>query len=77
VAAPPSVLQERLCGIVTLMNRKYDAIVMGGGQTGSSLAARIAGAGQSVAIIEVRLAYDALHRHGLGRAMHFLKAELY
>jgi pyruvate/2-oxoglutarate dehydrogenase complex dihydrolipoamide dehydrogenase (E3) component len=34
------------------MNRKYDAIVIGGGQAGPSLAARFAGAGRSVAIIE-------------------------
>jgi pyruvate/2-oxoglutarate dehydrogenase complex dihydrolipoamide dehydrogenase (E3) component len=34
------------------MNRKYDAIVIGGGQAGPPLAARLAGAGQSVAIIE-------------------------
>jgi pyruvate/2-oxoglutarate dehydrogenase complex dihydrolipoamide dehydrogenase (E3) component len=37
------------------MNRKYDAIVIGGGQAGPSLAARIAGAGKSVAIIERHL----------------------
>jgi pyruvate/2-oxoglutarate dehydrogenase complex dihydrolipoamide dehydrogenase (E3) component len=37
------------------MNRKYDAIVIGGGQAGPSLAARLAGAGKSVAIIERRL----------------------
>jgi pyruvate/2-oxoglutarate dehydrogenase complex dihydrolipoamide dehydrogenase (E3) component len=34
------------------MNRKYDAIVIGGGQAGPSLAARFAAAGESVAIIE-------------------------
>src|SRR5580658_2457306 len=34
------------------MNRKYDAIVIGGGQAGPFLAARFAGAGKSVAIIE-------------------------
>jgi pyruvate/2-oxoglutarate dehydrogenase complex dihydrolipoamide dehydrogenase (E3) component len=34
------------------LNRKYDAIVIGGGQAGPSLAARFAGAGKSVAIIE-------------------------
>jgi pyruvate/2-oxoglutarate dehydrogenase complex dihydrolipoamide dehydrogenase (E3) component len=34
------------------MNRKYDAIVIGGGQAGPSLAARFAAAGKSVAIIE-------------------------
>src|ERR1700733_10066471 len=34
------------------MNRKYDAIIIGGGQAGPSLAARFAGAGKSVAIIE-------------------------
>jgi pyruvate/2-oxoglutarate dehydrogenase complex dihydrolipoamide dehydrogenase (E3) component len=37
------------------MNRKYDAIVIGGGQAGPSLAARFAGAGRSVAIIERHL----------------------
>jgi pyruvate/2-oxoglutarate dehydrogenase complex dihydrolipoamide dehydrogenase (E3) component len=37
------------------MNRKYDAIVIGGGQAGPSLAARFAGAGKSVAIIERHL----------------------
>jgi pyruvate/2-oxoglutarate dehydrogenase complex dihydrolipoamide dehydrogenase (E3) component len=37
---------------MTLMNRKYDAIVIGAGQAGPSLAARFAGAGKSVAIIE-------------------------
>jgi pyruvate/2-oxoglutarate dehydrogenase complex dihydrolipoamide dehydrogenase (E3) component len=34
------------------MNRKYDAIVIGAGQAGPSLAARFAAAGKSVAIIE-------------------------
>jgi pyruvate/2-oxoglutarate dehydrogenase complex dihydrolipoamide dehydrogenase (E3) component len=37
------------------MNRKYDAIVIGAGQAGPSLAARLAAAGQSVAIIERHL----------------------
>ena len=37
------------------MNHKYDAIVIGAGQAGPSLAARLAGAGQSVAIIERHL----------------------
>jgi pyruvate/2-oxoglutarate dehydrogenase complex dihydrolipoamide dehydrogenase (E3) component len=37
------------------MSRKYDAIVVGGGQAGPSLAARFAGAGKSVAIIERHL----------------------
>jgi pyruvate/2-oxoglutarate dehydrogenase complex dihydrolipoamide dehydrogenase (E3) component len=37
------------------MIRKYDAIVIGGGQAGPSLAARFAGAGKSVAIIERHL----------------------
>ena len=37
------------------MNRKYDAIVIGGGQAGPSLAARFASAGKSVAIIERHL----------------------
>lgn len=37
------------------MTRKFDAIVIGGGQAGPSLAARIAGAGKSVAIIERHL----------------------
>jgi len=37
------------------MNRKYDAIVIGAGQAGPSLAARLAGAGKSVAIIERHL----------------------
>src|SRR3984885_259427 len=37
------------------MNREYDAIVIGGGQAGPSLAARFAGAGKSVAIIERHL----------------------
>jgi pyruvate/2-oxoglutarate dehydrogenase complex dihydrolipoamide dehydrogenase (E3) component len=34
------------------MNHRYDAIVIGAGQAGPSLAARFAGAGKSVAIIE-------------------------
>ena len=37
------------------MNHKYDAIVIGAGQAGPSLAARFAGAGKSVAIIERHL----------------------
>jgi len=37
------------------MTRKYDAIVVGGGQAGPALAARFAGAGKSVAIIERHL----------------------
>src|SRR3984957_12057538 len=37
------------------MNLKYDAIVIGAGQAGPFLAARIAAAGQSVAIIERHL----------------------
>jgi pyruvate/2-oxoglutarate dehydrogenase complex dihydrolipoamide dehydrogenase (E3) component len=37
------------------MNRKYDAIVIGAGQAGPSLAARFADAGRSVAIIERHL----------------------
>jgi pyruvate/2-oxoglutarate dehydrogenase complex dihydrolipoamide dehydrogenase (E3) component len=37
------------------MNRKYDAIVIGAGQAGPSLAARFAGAGKTVAIIERHL----------------------
>jgi pyruvate/2-oxoglutarate dehydrogenase complex dihydrolipoamide dehydrogenase (E3) component len=37
------------------MNRKYDAIVIGGGQAGPPLAARLAGAGKTVAIIERHL----------------------
>jgi pyruvate/2-oxoglutarate dehydrogenase complex dihydrolipoamide dehydrogenase (E3) component len=37
------------------MNRKYDAIVIGAGQAGPYLAARFAGAGKSVAIIERHL----------------------
>ena len=37
------------------MNRKYDAIVIGAGQAGPSLAARFAGAGKSVAVIERHL----------------------
>jgi pyruvate/2-oxoglutarate dehydrogenase complex dihydrolipoamide dehydrogenase (E3) component len=37
------------------MNRKYDAIVIGAGQAGPSLAARFAGAGKSIAIIERHL----------------------
>jgi pyruvate/2-oxoglutarate dehydrogenase complex dihydrolipoamide dehydrogenase (E3) component len=37
------------------MNRRFDAIVIGGGQAGPSLAARLAGAGKSVAIIERHL----------------------
>jgi pyruvate/2-oxoglutarate dehydrogenase complex dihydrolipoamide dehydrogenase (E3) component len=39
-------------GIIAFMNRKYDAIVIGAGQAGPSLAARFAGAGKSVAIVE-------------------------
>jgi pyruvate/2-oxoglutarate dehydrogenase complex dihydrolipoamide dehydrogenase (E3) component len=38
-----------------MMNGKYDAIVIGGGQAGPSLAARFAAAGKSVAIIERHL----------------------
>ena len=37
------------------MSRKYDAIVIGAGQAGPSLAARFAAAGKSVAIIERHL----------------------
>jgi pyruvate/2-oxoglutarate dehydrogenase complex dihydrolipoamide dehydrogenase (E3) component len=37
------------------MNSKYEAIVIGAGQAGPSLAARLAGAGKSVAIIERHL----------------------
>jgi pyruvate/2-oxoglutarate dehydrogenase complex dihydrolipoamide dehydrogenase (E3) component len=37
------------------MNHKYDAIVIGGGQAGPFLAARLAAAGKSVAIIERHL----------------------
>jgi pyruvate/2-oxoglutarate dehydrogenase complex dihydrolipoamide dehydrogenase (E3) component len=37
------------------MNRRYDAIVIGAGQAGPSLAARFAAAGKSVAIIERHL----------------------
>jgi pyruvate/2-oxoglutarate dehydrogenase complex dihydrolipoamide dehydrogenase (E3) component len=37
------------------MTRKYDAIVIGAGQAGPSLAARFAGAGKSVAIVERHL----------------------
>src|ERR1700690_1946844 len=42
-------------GIISLMNRNYDAIVIGAGQAGPSLAARFARAGKSVAIIERHL----------------------
>src|SRR5215470_4753669 len=34
------------------MNRTYDAIVIGTGQAGPSLAGRLAGAGRNVAVIE-------------------------
>src|SRR6185503_3814282 len=34
------------------MNARYDAIVIGTGQSGPSLAARLAGAGRKVAIVE-------------------------
>jgi pyruvate/2-oxoglutarate dehydrogenase complex dihydrolipoamide dehydrogenase (E3) component len=37
------------------MNQQYDAIIIGAGQAGPSLAARFAGAGKSVAIIERHL----------------------
>src|ERR1700704_5518459 len=37
------------------MNNEYDAIVIGAGQAGPALAARFAGAGKSVAIIERHL----------------------
>jgi len=37
------------------MSRNFDAIVIGGGQAGPSLAVRLAGAGQRVALIERRL----------------------
>jgi cation diffusion facilitator CzcD-associated flavoprotein CzcO len=37
------------------MNHKYDAIVIGGGQAGPSMAARFAAAGKSVAIIDRHL----------------------
>jgi pyruvate/2-oxoglutarate dehydrogenase complex dihydrolipoamide dehydrogenase (E3) component len=40
---------------MTLIIREYDAIVIGAGQAGPSLAARFAGAGKSVAIIERHL----------------------
>ena len=38
----------------TAMTEHYDAIVIGGGQAGPFLAARLAGAGQQVALIERR-----------------------
>jgi pyruvate/2-oxoglutarate dehydrogenase complex dihydrolipoamide dehydrogenase (E3) component len=41
--------------IISAMDCKYDAIIIGGGQAGPSLAARFAGAGKSVAIIERHL----------------------
>ena len=34
------------------MNKRFDAIIIGTGQSGPSLAARLAGAGRKVAIIE-------------------------
>ena len=37
------------------MTTKYDAIVIGTGQSGPSLAARLAGEGMKVAIIERKL----------------------
>ena len=37
------------------MTTKYDAIIIGTGQSGPSLAAKLAGAGMKVAIIERRL----------------------
>ena len=36
------------------LSERFDAIVIGGGQAGPSLAARLAGAGQRVAIVERR-----------------------
>jgi pyruvate/2-oxoglutarate dehydrogenase complex dihydrolipoamide dehydrogenase (E3) component len=41
--------------VMSLMNRKFDAIVIGGGQAGPSLTARFAEAGKSVAIVERHL----------------------
>jgi pyruvate/2-oxoglutarate dehydrogenase complex dihydrolipoamide dehydrogenase (E3) component len=46
---------QRANRIITSMNREYDAIVIGAGQAGPSLAARFADAGKSVAIVERRL----------------------
>ena len=37
------------------MSRRFDAIVIGAGQAGPSLATRLAGAGMSVAVIERKL----------------------
>ena len=37
------------------MSRRFDAIVIGAGQAGPSLAVRLAGAGMSVAVIERKL----------------------
>ena len=37
------------------MSRRFDAIVIGAGQAGPPLAARLAGAGMSVAVIERKL----------------------
>lgn len=37
------------------MTTKYDAIIIGTGQSGPSLAARLAGAGMNVAIVERKL----------------------
>src|ERR671916_3097168 len=37
------------------MSRRFDAIVIGAGQAGPSLAVRLAGAGMSVALIERKL----------------------
>jgi pyruvate/2-oxoglutarate dehydrogenase complex dihydrolipoamide dehydrogenase (E3) component len=37
------------------MNRRFDAIIIGAGQAGPSLAGRLTGAGMSVAVIERKL----------------------
>src|SRR4051812_14067669 len=43
---------ETLTGRITVMTQKFDAIIIGTGQAGPSLAARFSAAGMSVAIIE-------------------------
>src|SRR5271163_5155157 len=37
------------------MNRRFDAIVIGAGQAGPSMAGRLAGAGKTVAVVERKL----------------------
>ncbi len=53
ILGQPLVRPEQMEG--DLMTTKYDAIVIGTGQSGPSLATRLAGVGMKVAIIERKL----------------------